>query len=69
MVVASFFLSASLANAKNDGVEAVEFISHDNRLSGSLVFPASGAAHAAVVFVHGSGEQKKKYLLGSAICI
>lgn len=38
-------------------VEEIEFISHGEKLSGSIVFPESGEIHSAVVFVHGSGEQ------------
>src|SRR5262245_38479207 len=37
-------------------VEEVEFVSHGARLSGSVVFPRDGQIHAAVVFIHGSGE-------------
>jgi pimeloyl-ACP methyl ester carboxylesterase len=45
--------------------EQVEFTSHGDRLSGSLVFPASGAPYAAVVFIHGSGEQTRDLALAS----
>lgn len=40
-------------------VEDVEFISNQTTLSGSIVFPKRGEIHAAVVFVHGSGEQTR----------
>ncbi|NVK56530.1 MAG: alpha/beta hydrolase [Alteromonadaceae bacterium] len=40
-------------------VEQVNFISHKTQLSGEIVFPKSGQFHAAVVFVHGSGKQKR----------
>ena len=38
--------------------EPVSFESHGANLSGTIVFPA-GDAHAAVVFVHGSGKQER----------
>lgn len=40
-------------------VTEVEFVSHGTRLSGSIVFPKSGKLHAALVFIHGSGEQTR----------
>jgi hypothetical protein len=40
-------------------IEDVEFVSHGAVLSGSLVTPRSGRAHAAVVFIHGSGRQTR----------
>lgn len=40
-------------------VEEVEFVSHGDKLSGSIVFPADEKIHAAVVFVHGSGPQTR----------
>jgi pimeloyl-ACP methyl ester carboxylesterase len=39
-------------------VEHIEFTSHADQLSGSIVFPV-GEIHAAVVFVHGSGKQER----------
>lgn len=39
--------------------EDVEFISHGDALSGSIVFPLNQEIHAAVVFVHGSGKQTR----------
>lgn len=47
------------AYAENYTVEEVEFISHHATLSGSIVFPKNEKIQAAVVFVHGSGEQKR----------
>jgi uncharacterized protein len=60
----AFFLLFSLAcSTHNSGddrrVEEVEFVSHGAKLSGSIVFPARGAIHAAVVFIHGSGRQMR----------
>lgn len=40
-------------------VEDVEFVSHGDKLSGSIVFPKDNKAHSAVVFVHGSGKQER----------
>lgn len=40
-------------------VESVEFVSHGDKLSGLVVFPADKKVHAAVVFVHGSGRQER----------
>jgi len=37
----------------------VEFSSHGDTLSGSIVIPANGKIRAAVVFVHGSGPQQR----------
>jgi uncharacterized protein len=39
--------------------EEVEFASHGATLSGSIVFPAQGGIHSAVVFIHGSGKQTR----------
>lgn len=39
--------------------EDVQFLSHGAELSGTIVFPVNGKVHAAVVFVHGSGEQTR----------
>lgn len=40
-------------------VEAIEFVSHGVRLSGSIVFPINKHIDSAVVFVHGSGKQTR----------
>lgn len=40
-------------------IEDVEFESHGNQLAGSIVFPKSGRIYSAVVFVHGSGKQRR----------
>lgn len=42
--------------------EKIKFTSHDVKLGGSIVWP-DGAVKAAVVFVHGSGEQKRNIRL------
>jgi pimeloyl-ACP methyl ester carboxylesterase len=39
--------------------EYIEFISHGDKLSGSIIFPADKKIHSAVVFVHGSGKQTR----------
>jgi uncharacterized protein len=43
-------------------IEDVEFISHGDKLSGSIVFPVDKKIHSAVVFVHGSGKQTKNMM-------
>lgn len=40
-------------------IEEIKFLSHQDMLSGSIVFPVVGEIHSAVVFVHGSGKQKR----------
>jgi hypothetical protein len=40
-------------------IEETEFFSHGAKLSGSIVLPADGAIHSAVVFIHGSGKQTR----------
>lgn len=54
----SFFVSARSFGG-DLRIEDVEFASHGVALSGSIVFPADQPFHAAVVFVHGSGKQKR----------
>ncbi|MGQ8364458.1 alpha/beta hydrolase family protein [Glaciecola sp. 1036] len=39
--------------------EEITFISHKEKLSGTIVFPKNGEIRSAVVFVHGSGKQKR----------
>ncbi len=56
MLITSF-LVASLVRAKTE-IERVSFISHEVKLAGSIVWPDS-EIKAAVVFVHGSGEQQR----------
>jgi len=59
----AFLFLSFLATAPSFGadlrVEEVEFTSHGDRLSGSIVVPAGQPIHAAVVFIHGSGEQAR----------
>lgn len=43
--------------------EEVQFASHGDRLSGTLVLPADTEIRAAVVFVHGSGKQTRDLFL------
>ncbi|MEO8062896.1 MAG: alpha/beta hydrolase [Pseudomonadota bacterium] len=52
-------IAAAEAADKKARVEEVEFVSHGATLSGSIVFPANGKPHAAIVFIHGSGEQTR----------
>jgi pimeloyl-ACP methyl ester carboxylesterase len=40
-------------------IDDVQFQSHGVSLSGSIVFPTHRTAHAAVVFIHGSGKQTR----------
>lgn len=40
-------------------IEDIVFISHGDKLSGSIVFPINKKIHSAVVFVHGSGPQTR----------
>ena len=47
------------AHAEDYKTEEVEFLSHGDKLSGTIVFPKDRAVHAAVVFVHGSGKQAR----------
>jgi len=43
--------------------EEVRFASGDIHLSGTLISPATGAKHAAIILVHGSGPEDRAYLL------
>lgn len=52
------FLGSMQCAAEDLRTEQVEFPSHGVTLSGSIVLPA-GEPHAAVVFIHGSGEQTR----------
>ncbi len=58
MLALIFFLNFP-AYGEDTVVKDLGFSSHGVRLSGSLVMPAEGPIHAAVVFVHGSGPQKR----------
>lgn len=53
------FLVSTQGFGASPRVEEVEFVSHGARLSGSAVFPEGQPIHAAVVFIHGSGEQAR----------
>jgi len=59
----ALLLSALFVSAQVFGgtplIEEVEFISHGAKLSGSIVLPENQHAHAAVVFIHGSGKQER----------
>lgn len=52
-----------LLSAKSFGaephIEEVEFESHGVTLSGSIIFPEEQPIHAAIVFIHGSGNQAR----------
>jgi pimeloyl-ACP methyl ester carboxylesterase len=52
------FACNALAGHAGGRVEDVQFASHGDTLSGSIVLPV-GKPHAAVVFVHGSGPQTR----------
>ncbi len=43
--------------------EDVRFSSGDVQLAGTLITPASGAKHPAIVLVHGSGAENREYML------
>lgn len=59
-IFAGLFLLFSIrVFADNHKIEDVEFVSHGDKLSGSIVFPVDKAVRAAVVFVHGSGPQTR----------
>ena len=45
--------------------EAVGFVSHGDSLSGSIVLPTHRKPYAAVVFIHGSGEQTRNLALAT----
>ncbi|HEU5135887.1 MAG TPA: alpha/beta hydrolase [Steroidobacteraceae bacterium] len=53
------FLVGAPSFGGNPRVEEVEFVSHGAKLAGSAVFPDGQPIHAAVVFIHGSGEQSR----------
>jgi alpha-beta hydrolase superfamily lysophospholipase len=57
LLLLSLFVSAQSNGGQR--VEEVEFASHGATLSGSIVFPDHQPAHAAVVFIHGSGKQSR----------
>ena len=54
-----FVLSNHQVYAEAYLTEDVEFISHNVKLSGTIVFPKKSEIYAAVVFVHGSGKQTR----------
>jgi uncharacterized protein len=43
--------------------EDVEFSNGDVRLAGTLINPARGGKHAAIILVHGSGAENRDYIL------
>lgn len=53
------FLFSVRASGESYRLEEVEFVSHGDTLSGSIVFPINQEIHSAVVFVHGSGMQTR----------
>jgi pimeloyl-ACP methyl ester carboxylesterase len=57
--LAILLLNTVYASGETYTVEEVEFTSHEDKLSGSIVFPENSKVHSAVVFVHGSGEQTR----------
>ncbi|MBB3059576.1 alpha/beta hydrolase family protein [Microbulbifer rhizosphaerae] len=54
-----FFLGSTCVYGEGYKIEEIEFVSHTERLSGSIVFPKSDEIHSAVVFIHGSGKQER----------
>lgn len=59
LLIASTIALSLGAYGEDYKMENVEFTSHDDTLSGSIVFPVDKEILAAVVFVHGSGEQTR----------
>ncbi|WP_052631998.1 alpha/beta hydrolase family protein [Pseudoxanthomonas suwonensis] len=59
LLMVILFLHSLGVHGENHRIEDVEFISHGDRLSGSIVFPVDREIHSAVVFVHGSGKQTR----------
>lgn len=59
VLVLFLFLISLHVYGEDYRVEDIGFVSHSDRLSGSIVFPKSGEVHSAVVFVHGSGKQER----------
>ncbi len=59
LFVISLVLCSSVVYGDEFEIEPVEFKSHSDQLSGSIVFPKEGEIHAGVVFVHGSGKQER----------
>ena len=53
------FLNSTYLYGEDYKIEDIEFMSHSDRLSGSIVFPKNSDVHSAIVFVHGSGEQSR----------
>jgi hypothetical protein len=43
--------------------EDVRFSSGDAQLSGTLISPATGKQHPAIILVHGSGAENREYML------
>lgn len=57
--LAVFLLNSMQAYGEDYKVEEIEFVSHNAKLAGSIVFPKNGEIHSAVAFVHGSGKQTR----------
>ena len=66
ILMAIFLLNAFHVQAYSEGykTEDVEFVSHENKLSWTIVFPTDGKIHSAIVFVHGSGKQTRNLYWG-----
>lgn len=54
-----FIFTSSVIHGEEFKTEEVFFYSHKDKLSGTIVFPQSGKISSSVVFVHGSGPQKR----------
>ena len=63
ITITTLFLFSFQASSENYLIEDVEFRSHGDLLSGSIVFPESKKIDSAVVFVHGSGKQTRNIQL------
>jgi len=59
ILVVLFLFNSTQVYGENHIIENIEFISHNVKLSGTIVFPNNGEIHSAVVFVHGSGKQTR----------
>lgn len=59
MLLGLFLFNSLQVFANNYDIEAIEFTSHGEKLSGSIVIPKHGKIYAAIVFVHGSGKQTR----------
>lgn len=64
LIVYAWLTAAPAAVADTPRIQDVEFTSHGVQLSGSIALP-DGRPRAAVVFIHGSGEQQRDLVLAA----